>query len=98
MVESIDGLLPSPRAAHVRDISNWKNSSLTCCKFCGMLIQKKNLPVLVTNNNCCLGTAPECLTELTETELAFIAPVKHFGHCFLWTSGKCSEESMSFFE
>ena len=97
VVNAVKNLLISPRSSYIRDISNPRNSSLTCCKSCRMSIQTKQLPIYAIKNNYCLGSAPDCLTELTETELAFVTPVKHFGYCFSWTGGKYLEGSMSFF-
>ena len=90
-------LLLSPRATYVRDSNNKKRSGFTCCVTCKQMLQCKRLPLNAIKNNYCLGSPPKCLLDLSDIELAYLSPVKHFGYCFTYTGGKILEGSLSFF-
>ena len=79
----------------------WRNCDcFSCCKRCGynMKKAKPTLPRHAIINSNYVGAAPSCLMDLTEPELAFITPLKHYGYCFTFTGGKqkCLKGTMSF--
>ena len=97
VINSISTLLLSPRCTYTRDLLNKNRSGLSCCKRCRTDMQTKTLPLFAIKNNYCLGTTPDCLTQLTDLEIAYLTPVKHYGYCFVYTGGRCLEGSMSFY-
>ena len=48
----------------------------------------KRLPKFAILNNNYVGDVPHCLGILSETELAYITPVKLFGYIVSYTGGK----------
>ena len=72
----------------------------SCCKRCAYNVRKTTptLPRHAIINSNYVGGTPECLLDLTEPELAFLTPVKHYGYCFTFTGGKqkCLKGTLSF--
>ena len=66
-------------------------NGFSACKRCKTSTGKRSggsLPRHAIVNRNYIGGAPACLLELTDVELAFISPVKHYGYCFTWQGGK----------
>ena len=92
----LDDCALSPRAPFYTKRSK---DYFSCCKRCaGNVKNKPTSPRHATINSNCVGGAPKCLMELTEPELAFLSPVKHYGYCFTFTGGKqkCLKGTLSF--
>ena len=92
---SLEGLALSPRAPI------YKSKGIDCFSCCGRCyhnIQKPKVPRHAIINSNCVGAAPKCLLDLTEPELAFLTPVKHYGYCFTFTGGKqkCLKGTLSY--
>ena len=70
------------------------------CQSCNYTYCKGKLPQFSIANNFFFGTPPECLTSLTDIELAMITPVKTFGYCFSYTGGiqKQLRRSLSYYK
>jgi hypothetical protein len=72
----------------------------SACSKCQNWISKKKLPFYAIVNCNFVGHALECLTSLSEVELAFISPVKGYGYCFSWVGGaqKCLRGNLTFMQ
>jgi hypothetical protein len=70
----------------------------SACSKCQNWISRKKLPFYAIVNCNFVGHALECLTSLSEVELAFISPVKGYGYCFSWVGGsqKCLKGNLTF--
>ena len=95
--KDLKDLALSPRAPFYY----WRNSDcFSCCTRCSGNLKKPEptLPRHAIINSNYVGAAPSCLMDLTEPELAFITPLKHYGYCFSFTGGKqkCLKGTMSF--
>ena len=97
--EQLKGLALSPRAPYYK---NGKSKyGYSACKRCHSNLWKAKEPTLprhaIINSNY-VGAAPDCLNDLTEAELAFLTPIKHYGYCFTFTGGKqkCLKGTLSF--
>ena len=51
-------------------------------------VSKESIPRHAILNKNYVGAAPKCLTDLNEVELAFLSPVRGYGYCFTYVSGK----------
>ena len=80
MALSPRGILEKPAGA--------KKAGFSCCQRCSNVLNKKFLPRHAILNNNWVGAPPPCLLELTDVELAFLSPIKHYGYCFTWTGGR----------
>ena len=76
----------SPRACIYRKGPRCK-PGLLVCKECEAKCTAKKLPFYAIINKNYLGVAPKCLTDLNETELAFLTPVRTHGYCFHYAGG-----------
>jgi len=86
-VDWVQDLLLSPRGCFIRANDARKNDGFAVCSNCKSCLSRKKLSLFAIANNCCVGSPPACLVELTEIELACITPVKSHGHCFSHTGG-----------
>jgi len=98
VINKLESLLLSPRSTYVRFPKNKSRSGFTCCRTCKQTLGRHCLPMMAIKNNNCVGMPPQCLLELTETELAYLTPVKNYGYCFSYTGGKILQGSLSFFK
>jgi hypothetical protein len=78
----------SPRGILYKPAGKGQKLGFSCCRRCKGDLQAGFVPRHAIVNNNWVGVAPECLRVLTEVELAFLSPVKHYGYCFTWTGGK----------
>ena len=46
-----------------------------------------NMPFMAISNNNFRGETPQALLDLNQVELAFLCPVRTFGHCFQCVGG-----------
>ena len=81
----IQDLILSPRSTFINKSNREKG--FVICQSCNNAYCKEKLPQYSIANNFFFGTPPECLTSLTDIELAMITPVKTFGYCFSYTGG-----------
>jgi hypothetical protein len=82
--------LLSPRAVFVEKYADVDKNGYTCCKPCYKILNKKcaeEIPKFCIANNYAFGLPPPELLDLSDIELAMIAPVKVFGFCFTYTGG-----------
>lgn len=93
-LQRLQELILSPRAFYSAE------RGLACCIACKNSIDVQHMPRFAINNCYFFGTPPDCLTSLTEVELAFITPVKTHGYCFSFTGGlqKQLKGSLSYFK
>ena len=97
--EALQNFALSPRAPFYKNGNNVDGYS--ACQRCYKNIMHTDGPRLprhaIINSNY-IGAPPDCLTELTEPELAFLTPIKHYGYCFTFTGGKqkCLKGTLSF--
>lgn len=84
----LKGMALSPRAGTYK-VSNHGNAKtgFASCLRCKNAIDQRHLPQFAIVNRNYVGNAPECLTELTQVELALLSPVKNHGYCFSWEGG-----------
>ena len=71
----IQDLILSPRSTYIK---KYRKKGFVICQSCNYAYCKGDLPQYSIANNF-FGTPPECLTSLTDIELAMISPVKTFG-------------------
>ena len=64
----------SPRASYLTFTDKRKTEGYSICHSCNYHLSR--------------DVAPECLTTLTEVELAFITPIHSYGYVFTFTGGK----------
>ena len=83
--QQIQDLILSPRSTYIK--KNNRNKGFVICQQCKFCYCKGELPQFSIANIFFFGTPPECLTRLTQVELAMITPVKTFGYCFSYTGG-----------
>ena len=83
--EQIQDLILLPRSTYVE--KNYRKKGFVICQSCNYSYCKGELPQFSIANNFFFGTQPECLTRLTQVEIAMIIPVKTFGYCFSYTRG-----------
>jgi hypothetical protein len=94
------GMLLSPRSYKANLKDSKKTPGLGCCSECysGMGSgndhnngHKKNaaavLPKFAIANGWCIGSAPKCLTDLNEVEVAVISPARINKHVFAFQAG-----------
>ncbi len=78
----------SPRGSFIQVSAQKKG--FTCCECCFKSLNKKSPEVpyyaLVNNNHS--GSPPQCLTDLTEAELAFLSPVHAYSYCYVYEGGR----------
>jgi hypothetical protein len=79
-VFKIKKLLLSPRASY-----NESYGGYSCCQSCKTSLSRGVMPSMAIANNYCFGSPPECLTNLSEVELALLTPIKTYGYCFSYT-------------
>jgi hypothetical protein len=93
----LQGLCLSPRGIIGR-FTEKSRFGFSCCGKCKGWLQQKKLPFYSIVNSNYVGHAPDCLTSLSEVELAFISPVKGYGYCFSWVGGsqKCLKGNLTF--
>ena len=78
----------SPRASYLTFMDQKKTEGYSICHICKYHLSRDEVqPFAIAKNNM-VGVAPECLTTLTEVELAFITPVHSYGYIFTFTGGK----------
>ena len=78
----------SPRALYLTFMDKRKTEGYSICHTCKYhLLRDEVLPFAIANNNM-VGVAPECLTTLTEVELAFITPVHSNRYVFTFIGSK----------
>ena len=84
------GMALSPRGILYKRSAKNAQFGFSCCKRCksNVTSQERRLPRHAILNNNYVGVPPKCLLDLTEVEIAFLTPVKHYGFCFVWTGGK----------
>ena len=97
------GLLLSPRASQLineRASDSNVRKAFTGCRRCKYHLSRNQMPPYAIANNYSLGTAPDCLTELNQVELALLTPVKTYGYCFSYTGGaqKQLQGSLSYYK
>ena len=101
----IKSLILSPRASYLR--TSMRNRSrkgyqkgISICVRCKENLLHNYMPEFAIANNYMLGQCPLELSELSDYELAFLSPVKAYGHCFTYTGGsqKKLRGSCSFFK
>jgi hypothetical protein len=87
------GMALSPRSTLHCKISKGKSGKqnwvFDSCRRCYLGCRGKEYFVprhSILNRNY-YGEAPDCLTCLTEVELAFVTPMKNYGFCFTWRGG-----------
>ena len=95
-ISFLDGMALSPRGVLCKKQGRGRKSGFSCCKRCKHNIEKKKLPRHAIVNKNYVGAAPACLKELNEVELAFLSPVKSYGHCFTWQGGKQLKGTLTF--
>jgi hypothetical protein len=71
----LKGLCLSPRGIIGRSTEK-SRFGFSCCGKCKGWLQQERLPFYSIVNSNYVGHAPDCLTSLSEVELAFISPVK----------------------
>ena len=93
----LQGLCLSPRGIIGRSTEKLR-FGFSCCGKCNGWLRKEKLPFYSIVNSNYVGHAPDCLTSLSEVELAFISPVKGYGYCFSWVGGsqKCLKGNLTF--
>ena len=74
----MDEMLLSPRACFIDPLDGRMNSGFSCCSKCKRSLEHSHMPQYAIANNFAVGTAPPCLTDLTEVELALLTPVKTY--------------------
>jgi hypothetical protein len=79
----IKKLLLSPRADFIEGLGGF-----SCCKSCKSSLSRGLMPSMAIANNYCFGTPPQCLSDLSEVELALLTPIKTYGYCFSYTGGR----------
>ncbi len=84
----LKGMALSPRAVYYVKSGKGKVAGFSCCKRCKGCMSRKAIPRHSILNSNYVGAAPACLEELTEVELAFLTPLKHYGFCISWKGGK----------
>ena len=88
----MDELALSPRGCITKKKEDSRSPlGITSCNQCRNFLMNKNRkepPFFSIINHNFSGDAPECLTELTEIELAMITPVKTYGFVFSYKGGK----------
>ena len=75
----------SPRALYLTLTDKRKAEGYSICHSCKYHLSRDEVPPFTIANNNMVGVAPECLTTLTEVELAFITPVCSYGYVFTFT-------------
>lgn len=70
----LNGMLLSPRGVYIHDSDRRKPSGFAVCRSCKRGICLKQMPKFAIANNYCFGTPPQCLTDLSEIELAMLTP------------------------
>ena len=87
--EWLNDLALSPRGLFGKKTSGNRGKwGVSCCVKCDREVKKGNTPLYAIVNNNFIGCPPDCLTELTEVELALITPVIAYGYCFSYVGGK----------
>ena len=81
-------LLLSPRAAYIKRSDRRRKEGFSLCQICKSSLLAYSMPPFAIANNFSFGNPPECLTELTEVELAYLTPVKTHGYIFGYTGGQ----------
>ena len=81
-----DDVLLSPRGTFLYDRK--KQPSISVCKYCRVCLIRGYSPKYAISNGYFFGTPPQCLLDLTPTELAWITPVNpRFGLVFVYHGG-----------
>lgn len=79
----------SPRGLYVSDYAfkRKRQSGFTSCERCKLDIRAGILPYFaIPNNNYC-GAPPQCIEDLTETEVAFLSPLRAHGMSITYKGG-----------
>jgi hypothetical protein len=85
----IKDLILSPRGCYITPSSNSRRpEGFSTCEDCNSTLKRRHMPKYAIANNYMFGTAPDCLTDLTDIELAMLTPVKTYGYIFTYTGGK----------
>lgn len=88
----MNNMLLSPRSYRARTTRGGKEG-LGCCLECASSIGQRNrdttvrLPRYAIANGWCIGSAPKCLTDLNEVELAIVSPARINKHVFAFQAG-----------
>ena len=80
-------IIISPRCVYVIRKPRNRSGFITCSTCYNTIRNKHKVPFFSIVNNFYFGNAPDCLTALTDVELAFLSPVQTYGYCFTYTGG-----------